>query len=365
MKTTFIYVGKVQTWLKLLLKGYIPESKYLVRYIVFILTAIITIPFKLYEKFRYGNRLNQHKISSDPIFIIGHMRSGTTHLHNILGCDTNLGYPKSFDAFAPEFFLSSRFLIPLLQKIAPKKREMDNMKVEASLPQEEEFSIFALSEYSFFFHMFFPKNAQHFFKKYNLFNNSSDFERIQWKKVYMQLLKKFSFACNGKQLVVKNPVNTGRVNMLLQMYPNAKFIVISRSPYEVYLSTRHLYRKLLPICQLQSISDEFIDKMILEFYSQQMKKMITDIKSIPSRNLVSLKFEELLEKPVDELKKIYEKLDISDFNKQKENFEGYLKKIKGYKKNDYEMCASDIEKVNRNWKFAFEQLDYTMITPVQ
>ncbi len=365
MKTTFIYAGKFQTWIKLLLKGFIPDMRYLLRFLAFLISAIVTLPFKIYENFRFAEKIKNHKLSSDPIFIIGHMRSGTTHLHNLLGCDTNLGFPKSFDAFAPGFFLTSRFMIPLLQKIAPKKREMDNMEVKASLPQEEEFSIFAVSEYSFFFHMFFPRHAHYFFKNYNLFNNSSDFERLQWKKNYTNLLKKFSFAFNAKQLVIKNPVNTGRTNILLQMYPEAKFIVISRSPYDVYLSTRHLYKKLLPICQLQSVPDKFIDSIILEFYSEQMKKLFNDMKNIPSRNLVSLKFEDLVKKPIEELEIIYKKLKIEDFAAQKKNFEGYLKKIEGYKKNDYVLNSSDIEKVNRYWKFAFDKLGYKMLTPDQ
>ncbi|HID25565.1 MAG TPA: hypothetical protein EYP23_03780 [Thermoplasmata archaeon] len=46
------------------------------------------------------------------------------------------------------------------------------------------------------------------------------------EKTCVYLLKKVMVYRNGKQLVLKNPANTGRVKLLFEMFPKAKFIHI-------------------------------------------------------------------------------------------------------------------------------------------
>ena len=45
------------------------------------LVSVLRQPFTWYESVRYRTLLRKQTISPDPVFIIGHWRSGTTHLH--------------------------------------------------------------------------------------------------------------------------------------------------------------------------------------------------------------------------------------------------------------------------------------------
>lgn len=65
-----------------------------------------------------------------PVFILGHWRSGTTLLHNMLSSDpqfvtTDLYHVLGF----PHFLLTRKVVTGLTGKFLPKTRPMDNMEV--------------------------------------------------------------------------------------------------------------------------------------------------------------------------------------------------------------------------------------------
>jgi omega-hydroxy-beta-dihydromenaquinone-9 sulfotransferase len=49
----------------------------------------------------YGTRLRAVNVEHDPIFVLGHWRSGTTHLHELLALDNRLACPTVFECGAP------------------------------------------------------------------------------------------------------------------------------------------------------------------------------------------------------------------------------------------------------------------------
>ena len=226
-------------------------------------------------------------------------------------------------------------------------------------PQEEEFAIANMSPYSFYHHWTFPRKARYYFEKYALFNEVPKKVIAKWKEIYVSILTKAGLHKGGKRLVIKNPTNTGRIKVLLELFPNAKFIHIYRDPYRVYLSTKHLYRKTLPITQLQEISDAETEDNILLFYKELMQRYLADKELIPPENLVEVKFESLEENPVEELQRIYEQLGLPGFEMAKAVFQSYMYARADYQKNQYEGLDQDlIAKVNRHWGFAFEAWAY-------
>ena len=43
---------------------------------------------------RYEKLLANQPLEHDPVFILGHWRSGTTFVHNVFSCDKHFGYNK-------------------------------------------------------------------------------------------------------------------------------------------------------------------------------------------------------------------------------------------------------------------------------
>ena len=55
----------------------------------------------------FGRKIARTKIQDDPIFVIGHWRSGTTLLHELLVLDGRHTYSDTYTCFTPQHFLVS------------------------------------------------------------------------------------------------------------------------------------------------------------------------------------------------------------------------------------------------------------------
>jgi len=302
-----------------------------------------------------------------PVFIIGHWRSGTTHLYNLLCQDENLGYLSTFQAMAPGFCLvGERVIKQFLARKAQSRyptRLIDNIPLAFDGPQEDEFALANLSTRSFVHTFSLPRQAQEIFGRAVLFDGSSQRARSRWIDTYLALLRKVTLASGGKRLVVKNCAHTARIKTLLELFPNAKFIHIHRNPYHVFLSTLHMHRTVLPRSQLQDIKPDQVETHVLRFYDQLMRRFLADRSLIPVGNLVEIRFEDLEAAPVDQLRRVYDGLGLPGFAAAESGFRSYIDSIADYKKNTYKMDGDVIEKVNRHWQFAFDQWGYDRLEP--
>jgi hypothetical protein len=352
-------LGSFRNWLKLLWCHGGIDRPYLGRALFILLISFCASPLRVYERVRYDRIINTLAIKESPIFIIGHWRSGTTHLHNLICQDKNLGYVSTFQAVAPELFLVGKRTIKSgVAEVLPATRVMDNVALSLDGPLEEEFGMANLSPCSFYHQWSLPKQARYFFETYTLFHNVPETVIAQWQKAFLAILRKATLDTGGKRLVTKSPTNTARVKILLNIFPDAKFIHLYRNPYDVFLSTRNLYDTFLAITQLQAISRSEIEANILLFYTQMMQKFLAEKHLIPPENLVEVKFENLDTNPLAELRRIYERLNLPGFSIAEPALRTYIATQASYQKNRYALAKADIEKVNRHWQFAFEAWGY-------
>jgi len=80
------------------------DVSYIPRMIYATAISNIMAPFRIKESIMFNKKIQQTKITKSPLFIIGHWRSGTTYLHNMLTLDKNFGYCTTFQTTVPEFF---------------------------------------------------------------------------------------------------------------------------------------------------------------------------------------------------------------------------------------------------------------------
>ena len=361
-------VRSFRSWLKLLWNNKDIDRKFIPRALFVTLSTFLTSPLRLYESVRYGRIVKNTAIHPSPIFIIGHWRSGTTHMHHTMCQDKNHGYISTFQAFAPGLCLvGERIIKRPLDKIAKKlhpTREIDNIPLSLDNPQEEDIAIAAMSPHSYIQLFIFPRQAPYFFERYiTFFNNLPESTLAEWKKIYLTIMRKATLRSGGKRLVIKNCADSARIKTLLDLFPDAKFIHIYRNPYYVFRSTLFLYRTALRWVQLQEISPDEIEAHVLRFYPQLMQRFLADKALIPAGNLVEVKYEDLEKDPLAQLRKVYETLSLPGFAAAEPAFRAYLDSIADYKKNVYEADDNVIAKVNQHWQFAFDALGYERLEP--
>ena len=263
---------------------------------------------------RYRRLLQDKPLMHDPVFILGHWRSGTTFVHNVLACDKHFGYCTTYQTVFPHLMMWGQpFFKKTMSWLMPDHRPTDNMELAVDLPQEEEFALSNMTSCNYYNFWFFPQHMQEYADKYLLMDDISDDELREFEQVFTKMIKIALWNTGGTQFLSKNPPHTGRVRELVKMFPNAKFIYLMRNPYTVFESTRSFYGNTIKPLQLQAISDEELERNIISVYAKLYHKYEADKKHIPAGNLIEVKFEDFEADAMGMTEKIYRSLNLPGF----------------------------------------------------
>jgi omega-hydroxy-beta-dihydromenaquinone-9 sulfotransferase len=326
-----------------------------------IFMSLVLSPIAFLENLFHARKIANTVVEKPPIFIVGHWRSGTTYLTSIMTKDESKAYFKAEQTYSfPVFITIGNLLKAAYNKVLPNKRPMDNMDMGRNEPQEENFAMATMIEESIMHMMSFPSNAR-FFAKCAFYNELNDKTRKKVRDCYLNIIKKLTYHTGGKQLVLKSPDNTCRVDMLLELFPDAKFIHIYRNPYKVFPSTVGMFNKLFPIFSLEDIeknSQEEVQEVIMDIYEKLYLQYLKDKELIPKENLIELKYEEFVKDPMGHVEAIYHDLKIDGFEKDKEKMQQYVDAKKSYKTNNYLIDNKHKRSLNRKLKFFFDKYGY-------
>ncbi|MEA3457993.1 MAG: sulfotransferase, partial [Candidatus Thermoplasmatota archaeon] len=326
-----------------------------------LLLTSIQSPLNVLEKRYFNKHIRDQKIKEPPIFILGHWRSGTTYLHNLLAQDKRYAYPTTLQTVIPALFLKYGELFrSIVEDSLPETRPEDNVALGVDLPQEEEYALGNLSPYSFYNGWCFPK-------KMDLYNNYVDFQNISpktiedFKHIYIDYLKKVSYYHKYRRLILKNPSNTARVKLLLELFPDAKFIFIYRNPYHVYLSMKRNIEKEMTLYTVQKPPPwEIFEKAMVAMYKRMFKKYFEERALIPKRNLFEVKYEDFVSNPLGHMEKIYKELDLKHFDKNKEIFKKYIASQSHIKSSKYEISPQLQQHIFHMLKDTIDRWGYTI-----
>lgn len=187
-----------------------------------------------------------------PVFIIGHPRTGTTLLHNLLSLDTErFTFADTFMVGFPHSFLSFETMGKwLFRGILTERRPMDNMNLHFDLPQEDELGVNILSgfEVSPYTSLIFINEHEHYgtFCRFRP-EEVSQVETEKWCYWFKYFISKIKIRdllvrseskaiSQPRRLLLKSPCHTGRIRLLLKLYPQAKFVFVHRNPLEIFIS---------------------------------------------------------------------------------------------------------------------------------
>ncbi len=272
-----------------------------------------------------------HRVE-DPVFVIGIHRSGTTHLHNLLALDPQFRAPRNYEVFNPLGFMTGWITTALMTPALMWRRPMDSVQMTPLSSQEEEFALTAMGSPSPYAAFCLPReHGRHW--KYVHAESFTPGEAVRWRRDYLLFLRKITW-WNRKRPLLKNPANTGRIAMLRQMFPHAKFIYLVRNPDAVYRSNLHFAKQGLVVFQLQEPSDEnnYADEF-LENYRRVSETAERDLANLPTGQGVRIRFEELDDSPIETIAAIYAQLDMEFTFAFQRRLDEYVKRNADYRKN--------------------------------
>jgi hypothetical protein len=323
-------------------------------------SALLHMPAVWAERDQYDEAIRAHALTAPPVFIIGHWRSGTTYLHNLLSVDPRFAFMSFLQSAMPlECLGDTRLASALLRSVLPETRGMDNVEIGPDLPQEEEMALGILSGLSAYKGFYFPRNLLHHYRQAVLLEEITDEQRAAFRNAYEYLVRKISYAHDGKkQILFKNPASTTRIPLLLDLFPDARFVHIIRDPHEVYASMQKLWQRLVPGFSWQKYDDLDFTEPTLEIYENVMRRYLHDRELVPAGHLVEVRYENLDLSPVETIASIYQGLDLPHRDEAMERLRSYLGEAQPYQKNKHSENLEFRRRIAERWSFAFDAWGY-------
>ncbi len=309
------------------------------------------------QRFKYGRRIADTQINEPPVFIIGHWRSGTTFLHELMVLDDRFTYPTTYQCFAPQHFLTSEWLIAnYLGFLLPKQRPMDNVRTGWQRPQEDEFALLAMGIRTPYRRMAFPNRPAPDQEYLNMEGIPAQ-KLAKWREGLTEFVKTLTFQ-HPKRVILKSPTHTGRLEVLSQMFPGAKFVHIARHPFSLFPSTRRLWHSLDRVQGLQFPRNERLDELVFDSFDRMYRGFDAQRSRVPDDCLFELRYEDLVQDPVGKLSELYEKLQLGDFEHIRPAVQRYVDAQKDYQTNIHELEPELEAELRRRWSTYFERYGY-------
>jgi len=310
-----------------------------------------------WEKLWYGRKIAETKLPTAPLIILGHWRSGTTLLHNLLVNDQRYSFSNTYSCLYPSHFLSTESIVkPLTRWVLPKSRPMDNIEVGWDIPQEDEIAMCLMTMTSPYVMALRPDRFESYGRFFNPANMTEE-ERRNFVAAMKTFFQKLTIR-DPRPLCLKSPGHTFRIPMLHELFPDARYVYIHRDPYTVFNSGVHLRRTMneensLGPCEQPNIEGEVLDVFEDCFHTYERDRAL-----IPEGRLYEMRYETLDANPLAEIERMYSALDLGNFEALRRTLEPKMAGVKEYKKNRYSEDRDKQQRIYERLRAVYDRFGY-------
>lgn len=335
----------------------------------------------LVDSLLYGRQIREQELHPEPLIILGHPRTGTTHIHNLLALDPRFAYARTLHAGFPAAFLWIERFKWALRGFIDRTRPMDAMPLTLDTPAEDEIAVSALTgTASAYLPLVFMRDRR-MFDRFYTFRGAAERDFAAWRDALLWFLKKVTLrwsrsgngSCSGasggqgpappKPLLIKSPVHTARVALLLRLFPRARFVYVHRDPLTTFASAAHMANTYYWYCYLQQPSETDVTDFILDQFDLLHQTYLEDRKLIPPGRLVEVAFAELDADPLGTLRRIYSGLSLPGFESVRPAFRRYCEglELSGFKKNAHRPLSPELQRrVRKRWAQFYRDFGYPL-----
>lgn len=253
----------------------------------------------------WGRGMRHARIEADPVVILGHWRSGTTLLHELVACDRRFTAPNTIQCGAPSHFvLSEEFARDWLGFLLPPERPMDAMAMGFDRPQEDEVALANLGLPSPWWGIAFPNEPEPD-PDWETLERLSDRDRTRWLTAWTNWLRDIQFE-HPSRLLLKNPLHTYRVPLIRSVFPAADFIHIVRDPHDLVPSCVHFWMRLSETHGLQRPRREGLEERVFNSIERMEARIAATWDSIPPAHRFRTRYEDVVADPLGVLRAMYD-----------------------------------------------------------
>jgi hypothetical protein len=295
-----------------------------------------------------------------PIFLLGFWRSGTTFLHELFCCDARFGFPSTYACLNPAYFLLSERWVRERAGQEQSQRPMDNMLYSWISPQEDEFALLCLGAPSPYEALLAPSLMRDPRSLVDL-GSRPRADQDRWQQT-LQLFLRLLTVQQGKPMLLKSPPHGFRMPLLPVLFPQARFVIIERNPYEVFASNLKLWRTLLDRYSLESWTPQQIEDFVLAAYLIHEEAIAKGIRHLSPGALSRVRYEDLVANPLDEMQRMYSELELGEFDAARPRLEQHIAKVSTHIRNRFVLSAEQKGVVDERWGQLIREKGYDWAT---
>ena len=261
-----------------------------------------------------------------PLFILGNFRSGSTFLHRLLSRDKeNFTSLRTWDIFITpsitqrkiaELFakIDSHFGGPLRKlMIAIDRRSLGrvNFHHTSFFEPEEDENILLHIWSTFFVGVMFPFLDE--LPPYQFFDDAiPEQERKRIMQFYRGCVQRHLYATGGKKhFVSKNPAFSAKIETLMNIFPDARIIYLTRNPLDMLPSTVSWLSYAWHIFNVP-LEKYPHRREILDFTQYWYRHPLDYLDRNPSQNKMILLYDDLIQKPEETIRSFYHRFGFTD-----------------------------------------------------
>lgn len=288
--------------------------------------------------------LNNQKVTQ-PIFIVGNFRSGTTLLHRILAKDQRFTGMRTWEIYLAPAIVQRKiiqWLMKINRMIGNPIQKLIN-RFEAALQSysymhrtglneiEEDSHVLLQIWSSYNLLAFFP--FPELIKNYIYYDEQITEEQQKMDmQYYQEVLQRHIYANKGRRYISKSPSNSPKVKTLHGQFPDAKFINLVRSPLRVIPSAVSMFSNHWktygePDQEYPKPGQEVIQEQTKHWYIYPHQYL----KKLPPDQYCMVRYQDLVADPKATVENIYRRFGIQMTEQYQETLAEASEKAKQYK----------------------------------
>ncbi|MEL7038630.1 MAG: sulfotransferase [Cyanobacteria bacterium J06592_8] len=289
-----------------------------------------------------------------PLFIVGLGRTGSTFLHNLICQDPNSRWLHFWELYFPspppegeisesDFRLQqAQQQVDLLNWVAPQMATAHSLKVTNP---EECNVLFGHNFVSVIYEL------QAYIPSYVNWKRTQDW--LSSYRYYRQQLQLLGWHYPDKHWVLKAPFHLFHLDQLLKVFPDACIVWTHRDPLEALPSVCSLTAILRSIymdsVDLKQIGEDLLDRTV-----EQVESGMAVRPTAPSEQFYDVYYSDLVQNPVDTVRKIYEHFSYNFTSEHEANMNRWIAENpkNKYGTHRYTLEEFELDKTIVNQRFA-------------
>jgi len=262
-----------------------------------------------------------------PVFIIGMPRTGTTILHALMHEDENHRSPLVWECLlptpipSPEDQTDSKQFKTVVKELDQIFKLVPDFKkkhhITASSPQEcVSINAFDFNSFQFTAQFYIPAYLNWFFKE------ADRLSTMRFHKRFLQYLQ--SSNVKSVRWLLKSPVHLMRLSEIFEVYPDARIIMMHRSPAKVVPSVTSLISSLR---SLYSDEEDLVrtGQEQAKNWSSYFNRFLQSRKELNKEDqIIDLRFEDFVEDQMGTVENIYNRFGWELTNITKDKMKKFL-----------------------------------------